>query len=84
MPIPQKCLAVYKTLIRSHIDYFAPLVHFNKTQQNKLQVLQNTERFLCIGAMNFTPINILQAEALEPTFAIIQECISNKCYFKVR
>lgn len=66
---PNLLLKLYRSLIRSRIEYGA-FIWSGVPQYlwKKIQNIQNQAVRLCMGYMNSTPINVMLAEACEPRF----------------
>ena len=76
---PQVLLNVYKGLMRSIIEYNSCCIHIKeKSLREKLNKLQYKAIRLALGYRNSTPINVLLAEAKEPTLNIRFHYLANK------
>ena len=59
-------LKIYRSLIRPVIEYGMPAYFFStRTQQKKIETIQNQALRICCGAMPSTPICVLQASCHE-------------------
>ena len=76
---PNICLLFYKAFVRSILDYgciyygSAAETHLKKIEQIKNKALRK-----CIGLLNSTPINILEAETTEPPLTLRRDFLSVK------
>ncbi len=78
-PSRKQLLNVFRSLIRSKIDYGAPAyLSASKSLLENLNVIQNSALRLCIGALRSTPISSLHCEAPEMPLPFRRSLISNK------
>jgi ribonuclease HI len=82
----KKCLlSIYKSLIRSHLDYGSVVLDTAvKTSKAKLDTVQCKALRICCGAMAGTPLSALQSECGEPPLALRRNKLSIQYLIKVK
>ncbi|XP_072377391.1 uncharacterized protein [Diabrotica undecimpunctata] len=80
---PNTALLFYKTMVRSIMDYGSQLYGTAAdTHLNKIEIQQNKCLRVCLGYLKSTPINIIQAEAVEPPLKLRRQLLSRKFMIK--
>ncbi|XP_072395167.1 uncharacterized protein [Diabrotica undecimpunctata] len=80
---PNTALLFYKTMVRSIMDYGSQLYGTAAdTHLNKIEIQQNKCLRVCLGYLKSTPINIMQAEAVEPPLKLRRQLLSRKFVIK--
>ncbi|XP_026479951.1 uncharacterized protein LOC113386381 [Ctenocephalides felis] len=75
---PQICINIYKSIIRSVIDYGSYIYGQGaKSLMEKLDRMQYAALRVCIGAMRSTPTNALLVETGEPPLSIRRTMLGN-------
>ena len=81
----QTLLKLYRTLIRSQLDYGS--IVYGSARKSYLQMLdpvQNLSLRLCLGAFRTSPIESLQVEANEPPLSIRRNRLAIQYAVKIK
>lgn len=82
---PEISLLMYKSLIRSVIDYGA--IFYGAASNNllyRLDILQNKTLRVCLGLMKSSPIEAMRVEAKEPPLHFRRQLLGEKFVLKLR
>lgn len=76
-------LTIYRSLLRSSIEYACQIFALkDSTRFHKLKIIQNKAIRLSLGYRISTPINVMFAEAKEPSFAFRFRYLTSKYFIK--
>ncbi|XP_026471407.1 uncharacterized protein LOC113375686 [Ctenocephalides felis] len=80
---PETCLMLYRSIIRSRIDYGCFIYGaVSQSEQKKLDRIQFSAVRTCLGAFRSTPTNVLINEAGEPPLTIRRQALSKRFLVK--
>uniref|UniRef100_A0A1B6J7I1 Reverse transcriptase domain-containing protein n=1 Tax=Homalodisca liturata TaxID=320908 RepID=A0A1B6J7I1_9HEMI len=81
---PNFAIQVYKSLIRSKLDYCCALFgHVSKSNLGKLDLIQNQALRLALGSFCSTPVIALQAEAAVMPLGIRRSILTDNLVYKI-
>lgn len=80
---PSTMLTLYKSVIRSQLEYGAIIFHNTaKTHSKRLDIIQNQAIRTCMGYMRSSPIAAMEVEANIPPLAIRRQFLADKYFLR--